>query len=361
MHSSSSSDGTDQTIFVSVASYRDTKCLQTIKSLFDMAAQPDRVFVGTCEQNTVDDTSEGCVTWDDPVLRKFFGNIRRVLLPNTDAEGPCYARYLCSLLYKGEDYFMQIDSHSLLVKNWDQKCIIMMEELPDPAYSILSYYPIPDNDYSPDPKDDIPIPVITSYIINDNGLFQWNPAVYTDMKKTCRKSPYIAAGFLFAPGDFVTRVPFDPKLPYLFMGEEALLTIRAYTSGYDIYTPRLSIVYHTYSRSHQPNVYTDKQSRYGHTDAIRRAQWIMGLTDDDPPFMETDDRYGLGKARSLADYWREINYTPRENFIIMHDRDGLLSSAKNDAPDFVPVILFIGVVLYCLFSYYWNRKLKTKK
>ena len=338
------------TIFVSVASYRDEKCLQTIRSLFDMARQPHRVFVGICEQNVMDNASETCVSWEDTTLRKFFKNIRRVIIPNTDARGPCYARYLCSLLYKGEDYFFQIDSHSLLVRDWDLKCIRMLNECPNPARSILSYYPIQDDQYTPDPEETLAIPVISSFIMNENGLFQWNAATYTDLGGQLHRSPYIAAGFLFAPGDFVVNVPYDPNLPYLFMGEEALLTIRAFTSGYDIYTPRLSILYHTYIRTERPSVYADTASREGHEEAILRAKWILGLTDEKPPLMEDDeDRYGLGSVRTYQEYWEAIGYEPREPFM-MTRVDRIHPRSHHDIPpyDGIVFILCLGVVIFAV-------------
>jgi hypothetical protein len=94
-----------ETIFVSVASYRDAQCGETIRDLFAKADQPGRVFVGVCEQNS-GDAKEDCVP---PKLPK---NVRRVQIPHGEAKGPVYARYLCSTLYAGETWFMQIDSHT---------------------------------------------------------------------------------------------------------------------------------------------------------------------------------------------------------------------------------------------------------
>ena len=42
-------------IFVSIASYRDSECPMTIKSLFSQAENPDRVHIGLCQQNKDDD------------------------------------------------------------------------------------------------------------------------------------------------------------------------------------------------------------------------------------------------------------------------------------------------------------------
>ena len=68
-----------ESIFVSVASYRDAQCGQTIKSLFEQADNPARVFVGVCEQNS-GDAKEACVP---AALPK---NVRRVSLPHTEAK-----------------------------------------------------------------------------------------------------------------------------------------------------------------------------------------------------------------------------------------------------------------------------------
>ena len=41
------------------------------------------------------------------------------------AKGPTVARHTAASLFKNEDYFMQIDSHSKLVEGWDDRVIDM--------------------------------------------------------------------------------------------------------------------------------------------------------------------------------------------------------------------------------------------
>ena len=43
-----------------------------------------------------------------------------------------------------------------------------------------------------------------------------------------RYAPFIGAGFVFAHASFVKEVPFDPYLPFIFMGEELNLRARAF-------------------------------------------------------------------------------------------------------------------------------------
>merc|ERR1712238_22147 len=58
--------------------------------------------------------------------------------------------------------------------------------------------------------------------------------------------PFIAAGFFFTTAEFLVDVPFDPFMPWCFMGEEIALSSRAWTSGWDIYAPRKNLISHQY-------------------------------------------------------------------------------------------------------------------
>jgi hypothetical protein len=41
-----------------------------------------------------------------------------------------------------------------------------------------------------------------------------------------RYAPFVAAGFFFAPASILYEVPFDPLLPWVFMGEEISISLR---------------------------------------------------------------------------------------------------------------------------------------
>jgi hypothetical protein len=335
-----------KTIFVSIASYRDKTCDKTVRSLLENAEFPSRVFIGTCEQNDLPTLeTEACVSWNDAFFKPFYPQIRRVMISARDAEGPCYARYMCSLLYRGEDYFMQIDAHSLFVQHWDSICISLLESMPSPRYTILSYYPNPEAQYTPTPKPatELEVPVIKGWKKNNEGVLQWDAATYTKLTEPVA-SPYIAAGFFFVRGAFLQDVPFDPNLPYLFMGEELLVTIRAYTSGYDVYTPPTAIVFHRYQRHDEPSVYIDNAPRVNNKSAIDRVKRLTGIAyinhpspENTPPTID-EDRYGLGKKRSCTEYLRLIGYIDatteipvavRENFVLFPQGSGASSGCMS--------------------------------
>ena len=61
------------TIFVSIASYRDNVCTKTVQSLYEMADNPNKVFVGLCQQNNNKEDPE-CITDD---IRNKYSNVQR--------------------------------------------------------------------------------------------------------------------------------------------------------------------------------------------------------------------------------------------------------------------------------------------
>ena len=107
----------------------------TIRSAYNNAQYPDRVFIGLCQQNHEKDID--CFKNSS---RK--NQIRNIKVSHMDAKGPTYARYLCSTLWKDEEYYFQIDSHMTFEKNWDSKIINMLKDCPgDINKNVLSHYP----------------------------------------------------------------------------------------------------------------------------------------------------------------------------------------------------------------------------
>ena len=234
------------TIFVSVASYRDTECNMTLDTLFNNADKPSRIFVGICEQNKTGAVEELCM---GPSVLKYSRNIRVTKLDYTKAKGPTYARYYCADLWRGEEYFLQIDSHTTFVKGWDTELIQMIKQIKtNPLESqkpVLSVYPptkeqmniggFPEMDNGNLTQDNIP-----------SFLCGWSDD--SPVPKRSNK-PWAAAGFMFLEAKFLYEVPFDPNLSHLFQLEETLFSARLWTTGWDFYTPNKKVCYHHYNRT----------------------------------------------------------------------------------------------------------------
>lgn len=294
------------TIFVSTASYRDRLCGKTLESLFTNARYPNNIFVGVCQQNDKSDID--CIEDGLKDHPEYQNNVRVLRLFHYQAKGPTYARFLCSTLYNNEDYFLQIDSHCQFVKDWDVILIKMIMDLkkhgvPKP---VLSHYTPNYTDYQQEPDPKTPISTICKAWFTDTNLISLQGAGWVQPDNLPRPNAYIAAGMFFCEGKFITEIPFDPDLDFLFIGEELLLSARFYTHGWDIFTPNKNTIYHLYTRESDPkfweNQHIDSES------ASQKARYILGLDLDKskltPRQVHLLDRYGLGKERTLDEYYR---------------------------------------------------------
>lgn len=276
-------------------------CSDTVHSLFANARHPQRIHVGICQQNGPHDI---------PCSAPFRSQVRTMSIDAVDAHGPAYARYLCSQLYQNEDYYFQIDSHCLFVKDWDEKILDMIHLASmKSTKAILSHYPRDVSDYEVDPPDNSSVTIMKRMYKNDQGILTFGGAEFIEPPHEPVLSTFIAAGFLFAPRTFVREVPFDPYLFDLFTGEEILLTVRAFTHGWDVFTPHRNILYHYYTRQTEP--------KFWETDyhLPRDIQWKVKIlsgcaTDQDIQFIEdrhirqSIDTYGLGSQRSVEEFYQ---------------------------------------------------------
>lgn len=107
------------------------------------------------------------------------------------------------------------------------------------------------------------------------------------------RARFITAGFLFAPGSFVSDVPYDPQL--YFWGEEITLTIRAFTFGYDLFAPTEIVLWHLYA-----NRFGVTRDHY-HDD--EHPDWAALQRRGEARVREFfREPFGCGSERSLSDY-----------------------------------------------------------
>jgi len=326
-----------ESIFVSIASYRDDVCPNTLLSLYETANKPENVFVGICQQNKKDSEDKDCLNAVIDKIQKYKDNVRIIRIEHDKAKGPTYARYLCSTLHKDEKYYLQIDSHSKFVKDWDIKCINMIKEIKEKKISqkpVLSHYPKEISEYDNHGENDkMVLPRICKPFFNTRDMISFMGSEVLDTKNEYYETPFVAGGMMFCESYFLQELPYDPNLPYIFVGEEILHSIRYYTNGWDIFTPKENIVFHEYTRSEKPKIWTDNPY-YSDMDAFNKIRYIIGLDEDDSklkPEMKIDiDKYGLGKARTLQQYYELTgidikNRSVKKNFC----REGNVASEED--------------------------------
>ena len=343
------------TIFVSIASYRDPLCSTTLSDMYKNAEYPNRVYTGICQQNNKKD--KYCV----PTKFKYKNNVRMIELDYKEAKGPTWARYLCSTLYNGETYFMQIDSHTLFAKDWDSKIIQMITNLKNNVQNqkvIISHYPPNYDDRGRTNK----VTSIPKCNVKPSGIISLNGAYYRNKEKLPTRNAFVTGGFVFTTGNWLQEVPFDPSLDYLFIGEEILLSARSYTKGWDVYTPNDNIVYHKYTRKDDDKIWDDV--KYSSKQAEMKTKLLLKLNNDthklkDKTMSLNLEKYGLGTTRTLQEFYDFIGYDTKKK------------KCKNPAIEFytppqkksrTPLIaiciitsfLIIAVVIYAIYHMYYK-------
>jgi hypothetical protein len=240
-------------IFVSIPSYRDEQCNDTVLNLIRNADHPEHLHLVICQQNCIFD--QDCIQSLEHEHAKV--NIER--LHYIQAKGPNYARWRIQQKYDGEEYYLQIDSHTRLIDHWDTILKEQLRRCPSEK-SILSQYPLTyehlknKNDRNDPTKEKWD----TQRFRGPLYVKEFGPEGFTrlqsDYSTEHNHSPLlscgIASGFVFTKGQFIKDVPLDPYL-YLFFGEQMDHMIRAWCAGYDMYVPTLTIAFHIYDRGHR--------------------------------------------------------------------------------------------------------------
>lgn len=134
-----------ETIFVSVASYRDYQCSFTVENIFYRAKHPERIRVAIIDQlytnnplfddgnqndspppfdsHCKDPPEKSCDENPDQMYCKYSHLIDYYEMDSRGALGPVFARHLGHRLYRGEYFAVQVDAHVSFVQDWDELVI----------------------------------------------------------------------------------------------------------------------------------------------------------------------------------------------------------------------------------------------
>lgn len=283
-----------ETIFISIASYRDPQLLPTLRDCIKNAKNPKNLRFGIAWQHDDKESLEEFAT-----DKRF----RIIDIPYKESKGTCWARNAIQDLYSNETYYMQLDSHHRFVKDWDVKCIDMIKQLQKLGHAkplLTGYIPSFDPDNDPGARIHIPWKMNFDRFIPEGAVF-FLPASIDEFKELDKPvcARFFSAHFVFTLGQWCKEVPYDPY--YYFHGEEINLAVRSYTHGYDLFHPHIVVVWHEYTRKGRTKHWDDipewgEMNRKSHL----RNRKLFGMDG------ETKDidfgKYDFGTVRTLQDY-----------------------------------------------------------
>lgn len=255
-------------IFVSIASYRDPLLKETVEDLLNNCDEKHNIMVVICEQN---DRIEDI----DFELPYYKTNIVKILrLDKEDARGPCWARYLIQQEWSGEEYYLQIDSHTKFVKSWDTILKNMLNKLPEKSClsNYVSTFDIKTGEINKRPLRG----PMYKYKRDNDGFDRYTSDYCVNMVK-----PMISHGwsgcFSFSSSQIILDAPYDPNVPFLFFGEEMDIYERLKSRNWTMYVPNVPICFTSFDRSYRKTFWEHSACKRIRYYSVKRVKNRLGL------------------------------------------------------------------------------------
>jgi hypothetical protein len=219
----------------------DKEIQHTVESILKNADSPNLVFVGiglTAKKNETFKIVKG--------LSKKYSNVRYLFVKQKTNDlstlGVGRGRYLAQSLYKNEDYFMQVDSHSYFEKSWDSRLISLFEdaikEVGDNRVVLTCIPPRYIYDKNENPQK---IEPFTRYPMFDKGFFvevvpAWRSEDSLQLSsKKIIPSLKANSAFMFGNSEFAKNTGISPTS--IFYDEEIIYSINLFGNGFALAFP----------------------------------------------------------------------------------------------------------------------------
>ena len=330
---------TGKSIFVQIASFRDSQLLPTLHDMIDRADEPENLKICICWQHSEEDE------WDH--LLEFEGDDRFIIIDvdAKDSKGVCWARNLIQQEYDGEDFTLQLDSHHRFVDGWDtlMKNQILQLQLHGHKKPLITGYmtffhpSLTKDQWATDPWQ------MRFDRFTPDGVVFFKPDGIPDWENRTMPIParFYSAHFCFTLGTFCEEVPHDPR--YYFHGEEITIGVRAYTHGYDLFHSHTLVCYHEFSRDYRPDKHWDTYSdcTKHNKETYRLMRGLLGIDGESLSKKETYGTYGLGKERTIADWEQYAG-------VRFNDRSVKQSTVNGELPPVNPELPFVRMFKHCI-------------
>lgn len=300
-------------IFLSLAAYRDPFLPITVTSAYDNAMYKDSLVFAVVEHAYAKE-------FFDAQAFSFRNQIRHYRMDPIYAYGACAARHLAQTLFNGEDYFFQVDSHTIFEPNWDAQLVAQMENLlMNHQRPVISGYPSFFRMLDPQKllygDFNLHRDCLVLSVSQENSFCDGSYLVHIKSEVIKSDTPMVT-GFLigancfFTVGEVTAEVPYDPFL--YFFGEEPSLALRLWTHGYNIFHMNGLPLSTCYERNYRTLHWADP------IDKDRSVPWLALERNSQQRLGEIvtgrlQGIYGVGKVRSVQAYadFCGINYLNR--------------------------------------------------
>ena len=278
-------------IFVAIAAFADGELTATLADLFARASHPDAVTAGVC---LVYDQARAAA----PAVRTRADQVRIVHAHPAESQGTGWARHLAERLWRGEDYAVRLDAHARFADGWDERLLDQLARC-DAPFPILTTHPCR---YAPPRElEDTTPPYLAAHRFTDEGML----LLTTEAVRVSRNpapTAFATGAFAAFPGSLLREVPADP---FVYDAADPAYMVRAWTHGWDLFTPSERLVYHRHPADAPERTPTTARPDWRRLQdrGRRRIRHLLGMEQTiDADALEAIEVFGLGHARTLEEY-----------------------------------------------------------
>lgn len=295
-------------IFINICSYRDFELEPTILDILQKSSGKHEINFGI----------HVSYLEESEIKIPNLSNIKYKLSKVPENIGVGAARYLAHQFYNGEDFYLQCDSHTRLVQDWDDQLIhcVLNYQINGISKPLLSMYPsnywYTDETFTEKGHDQLDPEYRTNISFHEKPEDFKNLRIPSQMAMPSGTNIFtksVSAGFIFTVGPFMA-----PNKDMAFWGEEIMIAARAYTHGYDLLVPDRQYMYHLYYNWSKPEMnrrkifWQDFPKEFEEMNAKSRQIVYKTLTEG------TIGEGYLGTERTLSEYgvFAGLNFTTGE-------------------------------------------------
>jgi hypothetical protein len=244
-------------IFVSIAAFRDTELLPTVERLLSNAFEPSVIYLNVFSQD------ENNAHPDlQTIVNQYGANLNYTKMHYLDTQGVCWVR---SEILKGltnkYTYYLQLDSHMAFAPYWDK---VLIEDYENAHKQIGDFiYTVYPTGY--DYIDEVCTLDVTPHIPRVPIYIEDKPTKFLpkEIDKTLlhlfpnplgHKSFWFSGNFAFGYSRYFIETPYDPN--FFFDGEEHSMSLRMFAKGVTFLSPPRPCVYHYYKTDRKVYVHT---------------------------------------------------------------------------------------------------------
>lgn len=284
-------------IFVQIASYHDFELPKTIVHALKQKSGKHEIHFGVFN----------CYYRTNDIYIPKVDNLKIIEKEAPAGIGVGKSRNIANSLYDGQDYYLQIDSHTRFKKDWDDNLVsdILDYQSCGSEKPLLTTYP---GTY----RYDNYLQEIIDWGEHVNIIyFGDTPEEFTrnlipgqravEPEGTVTQKS-ISAGFIFTVGSF-SEMDFNNKIA--FWGEEIFIAAKAWTSGFDLFTPSKQQIFHLYydhdhrmQRSNRRHIWNDFPQIFEKMDQESKEEIKMIFNTNKVA------KDALGDIRTLDDFGR---------------------------------------------------------